>query len=104
MPQPWHLMAVAAAPRMRRHAPKTNGDSAMLVMVGYLIVIASVFGGFALTGGHLAAMLQPVELLMIGGAAIGAFVVGNSIKMVKATLSALPSCLKGSKYDKALYM
>jgi chemotaxis protein MotA len=76
----------------------------MLVLVGYVIVVASVFGGFALAGGHLAALLQPVELLMIGGAAIGAFVCGNSPKSLKATLGALPSCLKGSKYTKALYM
>jgi chemotaxis protein MotA len=76
----------------------------MLVVVGYLIVLLSVFGGFALAGGHLAALLQPVELLMIGGAAVGAFVVANSWKSLKATLSALPGCLRGSKYDKTLYM
>lgn len=76
----------------------------MLVIVGYLIVLASVFGGFALAGGHLAALLQPVELLMIGGAATGAFLVGNNAKSIKATLKALPSLLKGSKYTKELYM
>lgn len=76
----------------------------MLVIVGYIIVVASVFGGFALAGGHLAALFQPVELLMIGGAAFGAFVCGNPMKSVKATLGALPGCLKGSKYSKALYM
>lgn len=76
----------------------------MLVIVGYLIVIASVFGGFALAGGHLAALFQPVELLMIGGAALGAFFVGNNGKAIKATFKALPSLLKGSKYTKTLYM
>ncbi|MEO6147163.1 MAG: flagellar motor stator protein MotA [Sulfuriferula sp.] len=76
----------------------------MLVIVGYLIVLASVFGGFALAGGHLASLLQPVELLMIGGAATGAFLVGNNAKSIKATLKALPSLLKGSKYTKELYM
>jgi len=76
----------------------------MLVIIGYVIVVASVFGGFALAGGHLGALLQPVEVLMIVGAAFGAFVCGNSLKSVKATLGALPSCLKGSKYTKALYM
>ena len=40
----------------------------------------SVFGGFALAGGHLAALLQPIELLMIGGAAAGAFFVGNTVE------------------------
>jgi chemotaxis protein MotA len=76
----------------------------MFVIIGYVLVLGSVFGGFALAGGHLAALLQPVELLMIGGAAAGAFIVGNSTKAIKATLAALPSCFKGGKYDKALYM
>lgn len=76
----------------------------MLVILGYIIVTASIFGGFALAGGHLAALLQPLELLMIGGGAAGAFVVGNSGKAIKATMKALPSVLKGSSYNKALYM
>jgi chemotaxis protein MotA len=76
----------------------------LLVIIGYLVVLGSVFGGFALAGGHLAALFQPLELLMIGGAAAGAFFVGNNGKAIKATLKALPSVLKGSKYTKALYM
>ena len=64
----------------------------------------SVFGGFAMGGGHLAALLQPLELLMIGGAAAGAFFVGNNGKAMKATLKALPSLFKGSKFTKSLYM
>ncbi len=76
----------------------------MLVIIGYVVVLLSVFGGFALAGGHLHSLFQPIELLMIGGAAIGAFLVGNNGKAIKATLKALPSVLKGSKYTKALYM
>lgn len=76
----------------------------MLVIVGYIVVLASVFGGFAMAGGHLAALFQPLELLMIGGGAIGAFFVGNNSKAVKATMKALPSVFKGSKYTRALYM
>lgn len=76
----------------------------MLIIVGYLIVCASVFGGYALAGGHLAALFQPLELLMIGGAALGAFFVGNNAKAIKATLQALPTLFKGSRYNKALYM
>lgn len=76
----------------------------MLVIVGYVIVLASVFGGFALTGGHLGAMYQPLELLIIGGAAAGAFIVGNPAKTVKATVKVLPGLLKGSRYTKASYM
>ena len=76
----------------------------MLVIIGYVVVMASVFGGFVLSGGHLAALFQPLELLMIGGAAVGAFFVGNNGKSIKATLAALPSLLKGSRYTKELYM
>jgi chemotaxis protein MotA len=76
----------------------------LLVIIGYLIVLASVFGGFAISGGHLASLFQPVELLMIGGAAAGAFLVGNNGKSIKATLQALPTVLKGSRYNKALYL
>jgi len=66
--------------------------------------MASVFGGFAMAGGHLGALFQPIELLMIGGAAGGAFLVGNNTKAIKATLKALPTVFKGSRYTKALYM
>ncbi|MFZ1179937.1 MAG: flagellar motor stator protein MotA [Herbaspirillum sp.] len=76
----------------------------MLVIIGYVIVAASVFGGFVMAGGHLSALLQPIELLMIGGAAVGAFLVGNNGKAIKAILKTLPSVLKGSSYSKALYM
>lgn len=76
----------------------------MLVIVGCLIVIGSVFGGFALSGGHLAALYQPLELLMIGGAAVGAFVLGNTGKALKATFKALRKIAQGSRYTKILYM
>jgi len=66
--------------------------------------MGSVFGGFVLSGGHVGALFQPLELLMIGGAAAGAFLVGNNTKAIKATLKALPTVLKGSTYTKALYM
>jgi chemotaxis protein MotA len=76
----------------------------MLILIGYAVVVGSIFGGYALAGGHLGAMYQPLELLMIGGAALGAFVVGNPGKVLKATVKTLPTLLQGSKYTKALYM
>jgi len=68
------------------------------------MVLLCVFGGYALAGGYLAALWHPIELLIIGGGAIGAFLVSNNSKAIKATLKALPSVLKGSKYNRALYM
>ncbi|TAM06609.1 MAG: flagellar motor stator protein MotA [Paraburkholderia sp.] len=76
----------------------------MLIFVGTLVTILSVFGGYVLEGGHLAAMMQPMELLMIGGAGIGAFVLGNGIKTIKSTVRVIPALFKGSKYNKDVYM
>ncbi len=76
----------------------------MFVIVGYIIVCGSVFGGFVLAGGHMAVLFQPIELLMIGGAAVGAAFVGNTPKSLKASLKALPTVFKGSPYSKAMYM
>jgi chemotaxis protein MotA len=76
----------------------------MFVIIGWLIVLGAVLGGFVMVGGHVAALIQPSELITIGGAALGAFLVSNSPKVIKATLGAMPSLFKGSKYTKALYM
>jgi len=76
----------------------------MFVIIGFVIVCVSVFGGFALAGGHMGSLFQPVELLMIGGGALGAFFVGNTSKAVKATVKALPTVFKSSAYTKDMYM
>lgn len=77
----------------------------MLVILGYGVVLGSVFGGYALMGGHFGVLYQPLEVLIIGGAALGAFISGNDGKTIRATLKALPGLLKSSgKHDKALFM
>ena len=76
----------------------------MLVIIGYVVVLGAIFGGFALAGGHLGALWQPIELLMIFGGAMGAFFVGNNMVTIKATMKDLPGLLKGSKYSKDTYM
>lgn len=76
----------------------------MLVILGYVVVLATVFGGYMIVGGHLGALYQPAEFLIIGGAGVGAFIVGNNGKAIKATLRAIPTLMRRSKYNKALYM
>ncbi len=76
----------------------------MFVLIGYVVVCGMVFGGYALAGGHLGALWQPLEVMMIFGGAFGAFIVGNDSKAIKATTKALPTLFKGSKYSKQLYM
>jgi chemotaxis protein MotA len=78
----------------------------MFVLAGYLLVIGCVLGGYAMAGGNFTVLMHaaPHELFVIGGAATGAFLVGNSAKTVKQTLRYVPSLLKGSKYTKARYL
>ncbi|WP_409307270.1 flagellar motor stator protein MotA [Pectobacterium sp. B1J-3] len=76
----------------------------MLVILGYLVIVGSILGGYLMVGGALGALYQPSEVLIIAGSAIGAFIVGNNGKAIKGTLRALPLLVKKSKYNKALYM
>jgi chemotaxis protein MotA len=75
----------------------------VLVAIGYAVILVSVFGGYML-GGHLGPLFQPTELLIIAGAGVGAFLVGNDRKAIAATVQILPRAIKGTKYTKALYM
>ncbi|ANJ66433.1 flagellar motor stator protein MotA [Halothiobacillus diazotrophicus] len=76
----------------------------MTLIIGWILLFASVIGGFILAGGHLIILFQPIEYLMILGAGIAAFVGGNSGKTMKATLGGFGTAIKGSKYKKTLYM
>jgi chemotaxis protein MotA len=76
----------------------------MTWILGGIIVIASVLGGYILSHGDLAALWQPFELVIIGGAAFGAFISSNPMKVVKSVFKRIPKLLKGSRYSKALYM
>ncbi|MBU1362120.1 MAG: flagellar motor stator protein MotA [Gammaproteobacteria bacterium] len=78
----------------------------MFVIIGYLVALGCIFGGYIIHGGNIAVVLHalPIELMVIGGGAIGAFVVNNQPKVLKATLKMLPTAFKGSKYTKARYM
>ena len=78
----------------------------MFVAIGYLICLGSIFGAYAIHGGNMGVIMKamPTEMMAIGGGAIGAFLVNNQPKTVKAVLGALGPLMKGSKYSKARYM
>lgn len=76
----------------------------MFVIIGYVVVVGAVLGGYAIEGGSFRVLIQPIELMIIAGAATGAFVTGNSTKVLGATVKAIPKLLSGSKYTKARYM
>lgn len=76
----------------------------MNLVVGILVVFGCVLGGFAVHGGHLAALWQPSELLIIGGAAVGAMIIANPFRVTKKIVGAAPMLLKGSPYKKDHYL
>jgi len=76
----------------------------MFAIIGSLIVIGCVAGGFVLSHGNLATLWQPYEVLIICGAALGAFVISNPPKVIKAALGGMLGLLKGAKYGKKEYL
>jgi len=74
------------------------------LILGSIIVFASVLGGFAAGGGHIAALWQPFELVIILGAALGGFIIANPMSVVMASLKSIPSLFTGEKYKKADYL
>jgi chemotaxis protein MotA len=78
----------------------------MFVLIGYVVALGCIFGGFIVHGGNIAVVLHalPIETVVIGGGALGAFVVNNQPKVLKAVAGAIPRLLKSSKYTKARYM
>jgi chemotaxis protein MotA len=76
----------------------------MPVILGALIVLGAVLGGYVLSHGQLVALWQPFELLIIGGAAFGAFVIANPIKVTLDVFKKLPHLLTGSPFTKLLYL
>lgn len=76
----------------------------MFVIIGYVVILGCVFGGFLIAGGHIGVLIQPVELLIIAGAAIGSFLASNSLGTVKAAVAGGTGTLKGSRYTKDYYL
>ncbi len=78
----------------------------MFVIIGYVVALGCIFGAYIIHGGNMGVIIHamPTEMMAIGGGAIGAFVVNNQPKVLKAVGRSLPTIFKGSKYTKARYM
>jgi chemotaxis protein MotA len=78
----------------------------MFVIIGFVLSMACIFGVYIIHGGNIGVILKalPFEMTTIFGAAIGAFLINNQMKVVKATLKGFGQCFKGSQYTKARYM
>jgi chemotaxis protein MotA len=78
----------------------------MFVAIGYIICLGCIFGAYIIHGGNISVIIHalPTEMMAIGGGAIGAFLVNNQPKTVKAVIGSLGPLFKGSKYSKSRYM
>ena len=75
----------------------------MFLIIGIVIVLACVIGGFLMIQGPLDVLMQPSEFVVIGGAAIGAMLAANPLKLLKLLVAKIPVALKGSPYNKVTY-
>ena len=76
----------------------------MLFVIGLLIVIGCVIGGYVGVGGHLEVLWQPFEFVIIFGAALGAFIISSPKKVIAGTVKSFGKLFKGSRYKKANYL
>ncbi len=78
----------------------------MLSIVGILVTFVMVFGGYIAAGGHMGIIMKslPFEMMMIGGAAVGAFLLANDGHTVKQSMADIKLCFKGPKKKKEDYL
>ncbi len=77
----------------------------MLSIIALVMTLVIVFGGFIISGGKIGVILHalPIELTMIFGAALGAYIIGNKTEYVKGSLKDVAMCFKGTKWTKQDY-
>lgn len=76
----------------------------MFAIIGILVVLGAVLAGFLMEKGPLLVLLQPSEFVIIAGAALGATVTANPVRVLKKIMSGMIGTLKGSKMSKQIYL
>jgi chemotaxis protein MotA len=78
----------------------------MFVIIVFVVSMLCIFGVFILHGGNIGVVLKalPFEMTTILGAALGAFLINNQMKVVKAAFKGIVGCFKGSRFSKERYM
>lgn len=75
----------------------------MVTIIGFIVVMGCVLGGFTWAGGHVGHLIHPSEMLTIGGAALGAAIVMSPMKVLKDLMKGILDCFKSSPFNKTLY-
>lgn len=76
----------------------------MIVIIGFIVVTGAIAGGYLMEHGNLAVLFQPAEVVIIFGAAFGAFLIASPMKVVKSTMSGTIKVLTNKPYMKADYL
>ena len=76
----------------------------MFAIIGIVLVFGAIVAGYLMEKGNLLVLLQPAELLIIGGAALGTLLIANPPYILKAILGGVSGVLKGSPFDKKRYL
>lgn len=76
----------------------------MFIIIGAVIVIGCVVGGYMLAHGHLSILWQPNEFIIIGGAALGSFVISSPLRVMKQVFGSIGMVLKGKVHGKDFYL
>ena len=76
----------------------------MFVIIGIIAVIGAVMGGYLMEHGNLKVLMQPAELLIIGGAAIGTLLIGNPLPVVIRIVKGILGSFGGSRFSAGLYL
>ncbi|EPR42366.1 flagellar motor stator protein MotA [Desulfovibrio sp. X2] len=76
----------------------------MIAIVGIFVVLGCVVGGFLLEGGHLGILIQPIEALIIGGAALGSFLIASPMSVVKDVFSHILKIFTAKEKSKKDYL
>jgi len=76
----------------------------MFAIIGIVVVIGAILGGYLIEHGQIGVLIQPAELIIIGGAAAGTLLIANPIATVIGIFKGLVSVMKGSKYTPGFYL
>ncbi len=76
----------------------------MFAIIGMVVVLASVVGGYVLEHGNLSVLFQPVELLIIGGAAVGSFLIASPSRVVSLTIKGFSNVFSANALTKQKYI
>jgi chemotaxis protein MotA len=76
----------------------------MFAIVGLLVVVGAVLGGYLMEHGRLAVLIQPAELVIIGGAAAGTVLIANPSHVLKGIVAGVTGVFKASRFTRDFYL